>query len=209
MKQHNQPRKSMASSQITPHSGDLNVQDQQHSLFADRLFLRLKWPLFQPLSNTKVLDFDEAGEPHWTPLFGAAPGQHHAIVSEPVTDPPRTRMTVVLDPVDTWEYWQDADIFDQRPAPLTLENKDGGAVTLGQFVTEVHAYIAALRDLLLEAMATDTDNDIQYYFSGCQGPTRSDAAEENEPQFGVFLVDSQMTNMDEWWENVVGWVREG
>ncbi|KAI2637852.1 hypothetical protein GGS26DRAFT_588221 [Hypomontagnella submonticulosa] len=180
---------------------------QRTSLFADSLFLRLKWPLFQPLTDIRVLDIDAAGEPHWTPLFSRAPGLQHTIALEPVTDPLRTRIAVVLDPVDTWEYWEDADASDKKPAPLILEGREGGTITLGQFVTEVHTYIAGLRGLLQEALAADPNGDVKYFFAGCLGPPRNELMAQELPTFGVFLVDSEMEDMDEWWENVVGWVR--
>ncbi|KAI1392049.1 uncharacterized protein F4822DRAFT_114455 [Hypoxylon trugodes] len=199
----------MASSQDTTNPETSNSLDQQVSLFADRLFLRLKWQFFQPLSNIQVLDFDDAEEPHWTPLFGNAPGQQHVIASEPVTDPHRARLAVVLDPVESWEYWQDAELQNEKPVPLILEGRDGGVITLGQFVTEVHTYVAGLRDLLQEALAADPDGNVEYYFAGCMGPTRNKAAAQEEPRLSVFLVDSEMEDLDEWWENVIGWVRNG
>jgi hypothetical protein len=70
---------------------------------------------------------DENNEPHWFPLL-AEP--YHTVAMEPITEPPRSRMLVVLALVEYADYWQDSG--DEPPAPLVIENLDGQPISVTQ-----------------------------------------------------------------------------
>lgn len=116
-------------------------------------FRRLKWSILDDPSNVQVVDLDdETNEPKWTPLFGAAgTGQpNHPLVDQVATEPPCSRMLVILDEIEAWDFWQDAEAMDDRPAPLIIENTGGEPVTIGQIVTQTHTYAVGLKDVIYE-----------------------------------------------------------
>jgi hypothetical protein len=164
---------------------------------------RLKWSLLDPPSVIEVLDLNETGSPQWSHLLI---DPKHAFANEAITKPQRSRMLVVIDIVESWEYWQDADAWDERPAPLVIENTDGQPITVEQFVTEVYAYATELRDLMFEAEGRNEAERLRarYYYLLTSGPGRKDAGDTE----AVFYIStkSDVVNSDaelaDWWSQL-------
>lgn len=115
------------------------------ALFVELKFLCLKWSLLRPVSKFHVLNI-ERDTPVWTQLLGTGDQPDHPLASQSATDPPRHHMTVVLDPMESWEYWFDAEAMENRPRPFVIDNEKGEMITFGQFVTQIHAYAIYMHD---------------------------------------------------------------
>ncbi|KAH8723452.1 hypothetical protein GQ44DRAFT_570101, partial [Phaeosphaeriaceae sp. PMI808] len=109
-------------------------EDHQGTFLQDRL-KRVRWSLLQSPSTAQIVELNDMGEPEWRPLFGE-PNQ--ALAEEPLTYPPQARMLVLIDLVNSCDYWQDACAQDDRPAPLIIQNSNGQPITLAQFIKELH-----------------------------------------------------------------------
>ncbi|KAK8008188.1 hypothetical protein PG991_010739 [Apiospora marii] len=158
------------------------------ALFAELRFMRLKWSLFRPVSEIQP---------------------DHPLASQSATDPPRHRMIVVLDSVESWEYWHDAEAMDDRPLPLVIDNKNGEMVTIGQFVTQVHAYASSIKTVVYDCLAVpSTRDDVEFYYDGCLSP-RASAAAETDVTFSVCMMDDYNLPIvvEAHWGNVVKWVQ--
>jgi hypothetical protein len=143
-------------------------------VFLDHLADRLIWSLLEAPSTIQVLDMDENNEPQWFTLL-AEP--HHTVAMQPITDPPRSRMLVILEGVEYAEYWQDSG--DELPAPLVIENLDGQSISVAQFVIEVHEYTLRLRDVIYELEDRADDEEAVFLFYGVSGPKRKDVVDTN------------------------------
>jgi hypothetical protein len=177
--------------------------DADKALLRDEVTERLKWSLLDPPSKIEIIDLNEAGEPYWRPLLE---DPKHVLAGVAATEPPRSRMLVVLDMVDSWEYWQDACAYDDRPAPLLIENVDGQPISVEQFVTEIHKYTVSLRDLLYEAEGRDESEKqhARYYYLLTMGPTRKNAGDANA-EFRIHH-QSDCLNSDEDFEKYSAWI---
>ncbi|RYO91489.1 hypothetical protein DL766_005395 [Monosporascus sp. MC13-8B] len=154
--------------------------------FRHAVFRCLEWPIFEPLNSIRILDADEHGQQRWSPLF-ADDGQASPmsdVLNQPATDPPRSRMRVVISDIHFSESWQDDEALARRPAPLVIENRGGEPITVGQFIQQLSDYAAGLRDIL-EQIIGDIGGRVSYY-STCKGPPRENVTDEN----AVFAVES-------------------
>ncbi|KAH8719417.1 hypothetical protein GQ44DRAFT_659152, partial [Phaeosphaeriaceae sp. PMI808] len=69
----------------------------------------------------------------------------HPLADEPLFDPPLSCIDTIQigdfgEKVDRDIYYPKEERY-QPPAPLKIDNEDGDAITLRQFVTEVHAHV--------------------------------------------------------------------
>jgi hypothetical protein len=102
------------------------------------LFARLRWDVFGDIGNIKVdNDVSANGTPTIEPFAG------HPIAEENVTDPPVSRMAVAITPLNEKSIHDEQEEKDRYwpPPPLLLENEDGSAIKVRDFVTKVHAYL--------------------------------------------------------------------
>jgi hypothetical protein len=178
-------------------------KEEDQDVFLYDITDRLKWSLLDPPSSIEVLDLNEKGSPRWSHLLK---DPKHTLAEEAITNPPRSRMLVVLDMVAYWEFWQDANAWDECPAPLVIENTDGRPITVEQFVTKVGAYANELRNLMFEAEGRDEAERLRarYYFLLAMGPRRKDAG-DTEAIFSITL-QSDVVNSDaemaDWWSRL-------
>ncbi|KAK7962895.1 uncharacterized protein PG986_003720 [Apiospora aurea] len=170
------------------------------SLFAEKRFMRLKWSLLRPVSEIQVLTIAEDA-PVWTRLFGTQDQPSHPLALQSATEPPRYRMTVIMDDVERWEYWQDAEAMDDRPPPLVIENKNGDMISIGQFVSEIHAYASSIKTVIHDCLAVPLSREeVDFYYFGCLSP-RVSAAAEPDAKFLICLTDDyNHPNMATHWE---------
>ncbi|CAO2658351.1 Nn.00g060740.m01.CDS01 [Neocucurbitaria sp. VM-36] len=134
----------------------------------------LKWSILDSPTTAQIMELNSSGEPQWRPLFGEP---DHPLAKLPITEPPRSRMLIVLVMVHYWEFWQDACAEDDRPAPLLIENPDGQPITLAQFIKELHNYSVGLRDLIYEIEDRADSEHARLYCHGASGPKRKDAGD--------------------------------
>jgi hypothetical protein len=105
------------------------------------LLYRLRWNIFAPLDDIRVIDYTTST---------LTPFADHAIASESLADPPVDKLHVYIDACHEKEALDESDggpgEFTQ-PDPLILE---GNPITLGQFVSQTHAYLLAHRAQIVE-----------------------------------------------------------
>jgi hypothetical protein len=119
--------------------------ERDESVLREQLTNRLKWSLLDAPSTAQVFDLDENNEPQWRPLFD---GPNHALATEPIHEPPRSHMLVVLVLVHYWETRQGAKDEAGHPACLLIENMDERPISVAQFIVEVRDHAIELRDLI-------------------------------------------------------------
>jgi hypothetical protein len=102
------------------------------------LLYRLRWNVLATLDNIEIATgpYDQTTN---VPLFG------HPLADESIADPPFSRIDEVciaecLDKVVIRHEIPEEYRYKPPPA-LTINNEDGNPITLGQFVTQTHAYL--------------------------------------------------------------------
>lgn len=140
--------------------------------------------------TAEILELDGHGEPQWRPLLTTP---NHPFAHKSVTNPPRSRMLIVLTMIQSWEYWHDALAEDSCPAPLLIENADGQPISVAQLIAELHEYIKHLRDLIYEIEDRDPSENARLYLLGVVGPKRKDAGNA-DAQFWVHLDSDVVMN---------------
>ncbi|KAH7040923.1 uncharacterized protein B0I36DRAFT_358150 [Microdochium trichocladiopsis] len=177
----------------------------QPKAFKHDLFARLNWPLWEPLSNIRVLAVENLTEDRpmqWQPLFNDALEPVHAIAGLPTTHPPRSRMIVHIATIDDHDWWQDSCLMGQRPAPLVIDRTTprtqvGGGqsiITVADFVREVGAYLetqplrAAYEEIFHPRPGEPADRAL---FQACSGPRGSQVADPEAP-FRLSFMDGHV-----------------
>ncbi|KAF2825916.1 hypothetical protein CC86DRAFT_418509 [Ophiobolus disseminans] len=74
------------------------VPEDERGIYVEETSDRLKWSLLDVPGTAEVLDLDGNGEPQWLHLLG------HPFAETPVTEPPRSRMLLVLSLVHDFEW---------------------------------------------------------------------------------------------------------
>jgi hypothetical protein len=101
------------------------------------LLSRLRWSILGGLDNIEIA-FGPHDQPTWLPFFG------HSSANESLSEPPLSHVEAYSQDCASR---RDMDIGApeeyryKMPANLSINNLDGRPITLGQFVTEVHAYL--------------------------------------------------------------------
>jgi hypothetical protein len=116
---------------------DTMSTDPHRSIRHDLLW-RLRWNVSSAVEDTEIQagPYDQAID---MPFLG------HPLGEESLSQPPLSCIDAIH--IGDFADKEDRDIYlpkeegYQPPAPFRIENKDGSAITLGQFVTEVHAYV--------------------------------------------------------------------
>jgi hypothetical protein len=167
----------------------------------------LKWPVFRSIKDIEVMDGfeNEESEVTWSPLFGDS--GNHPIGSEPVTEPPVSRMSVVCDNVHGWDYWQDGDDMESRPKPLVIENEDEKQITIAQFVESVHSYLCGMRAIVNEVFGLAGASTTPFWY----GQTLTWRSEEGpkKPEWVLSVVVLSEDSIDSsHWERNLRFVRK-
>lgn len=105
-------------------------------------FDRLRWSVFEDVSNTRVVEDLDSPHPELFPFLD------HQIAGEPATKIPLREIPINIEALITWET---SDY--ERPERLTVHRADGRAVTVGDVVKQLSGYIIANKDDILEATA--------------------------------------------------------
>lgn len=100
------------------------------------LLYRLRWNILTALDNIEIVTGPH-NEESVIPFFG------NSSANESIAQPPLSRVEVSIG--DCWSK-RDYDYGDEEdrykpPAALFIENADGSPISVGQFVTQVHAYL--------------------------------------------------------------------
>lgn len=124
------------------------------------VFGRLKWSVLDSPSKVEIFFLDAEDNPQWAPLFT------DPIVGEAATNPPQSRLQIMLEPLGTWEHWRQAE--KEPPKQLFIENTDGQPISVGQFIQAVHDYAVPLRRLLCrccDIYAPEEEAHARFYFT--------------------------------------------
>lgn len=165
------------------------------------IFDRLRWSVLDSPLEVRVLEVGGENVPIWRPLFG---NPDSSIADEAATVPPRSCLSVVIDPLHHWYHWQDAEAWDERPAPLSIKNVNGEPISVWQLINEVHAYALHLRDLLCECLAVyESQLQACFYYSSWGG-SLDNPIERPDPCFSLEVItDSNGAwNMEEYWADI-------
>ncbi|KAI4673385.1 uncharacterized protein J4E88_008998 [Alternaria novae-zelandiae] len=123
-------------------------------------FERLRWSVFEDISNILVLDEPRTQKPDLLPFEG------HPIASEPASEIPLTKIAFSIYELNEFaalETGFNDDEFDepgfeenrryQRPEPLVVTRGDGGTVTVADVVQQLSGYFATHKEDILMAKA--------------------------------------------------------
>ena len=127
-------------------------------------------------------------------------------LDETAMDPPKSRLEITIEPLQSWWHWHDSDTKHLRPAQLLIENADGQPISVRQFIQAVHAYALPLRKLLLRCMdVTDLLNQqrARFFFDMITGGSVGEVS--GQQGFAVNVVEDPAGDGEKcaWiWENV-------
>ncbi|KAI4676696.1 uncharacterized protein J4E84_009531 [Alternaria hordeiaustralica] len=123
-------------------------------------FERLRWSVFEDISNILVLDEPRTQKPDLLPFEG------HPIASEPASEIPLTKIAFTIYELNEFaalETGFNDDEFDepgfeenrryQRPEPLVVTRGDGGTVTVADVVQQLSGYFLTHKEDILKAKA--------------------------------------------------------
>jgi hypothetical protein len=105
-------------------------------------FDRLRWPVFEDISEIRVADDSTSIEPELSPFSG------YPIASVPATETPLHEIAFSSDDLNKFDS---ADL--EAPEPLLVRRADGGVVTIGDVIEQLSHYFIAHKDVILEAKA--------------------------------------------------------
>ncbi|KAH6672074.1 hypothetical protein B0J14DRAFT_595060 [Halenospora varia] len=156
-------------------------------LMDERIWRRLRWPLFGPLSDIMVMEDGADPQSPLRPLFGIS--QSHLLASELATEPPRMRMLVDCSIVSCYE----AGTSEPIPEPLIIESSGGGPLTIGDIVKKLHPYLSEMETVIREVF----NSIAQFFFSGFGGKSCTEPYDPNDV-FQVYVKEDE-GDMDEHW----------
>ncbi|KAI4647670.1 hypothetical protein J4E93_004080 [Alternaria ventricosa] len=123
-------------------------------------FERLRWSVFEDVSNILVLDEPNTQKP------GLSPFEGHAIALEPASEIPLTKIAFSIDELNQFAALETGfsdDEFDepgfeenrryQRPEPLLVTRADSGTVTVADVVQQLSVYFSTHKEDILMAKA--------------------------------------------------------
>jgi hypothetical protein len=102
------------------------------------VFSQLKWSVLDAPSKVEMFSLDADDRPQWASL------STNAIADEPATAPPNYRLQIRLEPLQSWENWQQSET--EPPELLLIENNDDQPISVKQFIQAVHDYAVSLRE---------------------------------------------------------------
>jgi hypothetical protein len=110
------------------------------------LLYRLRWDIFGPLHDIYVVEEPGNSNTALTPFLS------HSMAYESLAHPPLTKLSVHIQCCE--EKWASNEHEDewryQPPAPIVINHGDGSPITLGEFVTQTHAYLNANREQIFK-----------------------------------------------------------
>ncbi|KAF2714296.1 hypothetical protein K504DRAFT_367104 [Pleomassaria siparia CBS 279.74] len=111
-----------------------------HRMRRDIIY-RLRWNILGTLENIEI-----AAGPHGEETFVPFVGSSYA--NESIAQPPLSRLSVrVGEFLDKRSFDYAEEEYRYRPPPeLIISNHDDSPITMGQFITEVHAYLTRNMD---------------------------------------------------------------
>lgn len=167
------------------------------------IFNRLKWSVLDSPSDVQVFGPDDEGVLQWRPLTEESSKSQ---LDETAMYPPKSRLEITIEPLQSWWHWHDSDTKHLRPAQLLIENADGQPISVRQFIQAVHAYALPLRKLLLRCMdVTDPSNQqrARFFFDMITGGSVGEVS--GQQGFAVNVVEDPAGDGEKcaWiWENV-------
>jgi hypothetical protein len=124
-------------------------------------FERLRWSVFEDVSNILVLDEPKTQKPGLSPFKG------HVIAAELASKIPLTEIAFCIDDLDANEL---PDY--KRPKPLLVSRAGGGTVTVADVVEQLSAYILTHKeDILMVKEACLEESAGDYGAGDGQGAT--------------------------------------
>lgn len=130
-------------------------RDFNHRIRHDLLF-RLRWDIFADLNEIEIL----IGPPDQTIAFRLF---EHPFANESLVQPPISRIDKVCleDCEEKRCLDENEEEYRYQPPPgLTISNEDGSPITLGQLVTEMHAYFDLQKEEITRTKAEIYGEDI-------------------------------------------------
>jgi len=134
-----------------------SLTNTRGAICLNEAFERLRWPVFEDISNVLVLD---------DPKTDLSPFDGHAIASEPASEIPLTKIAFSIDELNEFAALETGfgdDEFDepgfeenrryQRPEPLLVTRADGGTVTVADVVQQLSVYFFTHKEDILMAKA--------------------------------------------------------
>lgn len=184
------------------------------------LFYRLRWNIFAILDEIEIV----TGPYNSITIIPFISCQ---LANKSITNPPLSR----IDEVCIAECWDRVDYrygeeFRYKPPPsLTIYNKDGSPITLGQFVTEVHAYLNLHAEELKTAKALtygrarpidSTDrvpaygeyylpSNVRFFFWKAEGVRIGENFVRVSVQF--FVEGERLTTVEQFWDKQLAFVQ--
>jgi hypothetical protein len=107
------------------------VNDDRGAISMNDVFNRLRWPIFEDISNIRVLDGPKISNPDLLPFVG------HAIATEPASQIPLTEIAFLI-----YDLAVHHSEFPDYTAPedLCVSRADGGIVTVKDVVEQLSVY---------------------------------------------------------------------
>jgi len=142
--------------------GNLNgsLTNTRGAIHLNEAFERLRWSVFEDISNILVLDEPRTQKPDLLPFEG------HAIASEPASEIPLNKIAFSIDELNQFAALETGfsdEEFDepgfeenrryQRPEPLVVTKGDGGTVTVADVVQQLSKYFLTHKEDILKAKA--------------------------------------------------------
>ncbi|KAH7401300.1 hypothetical protein BKA66DRAFT_564952 [Pyrenochaeta sp. MPI-SDFR-AT-0127] len=100
-------------------------------------FCPAKWSLLDPLPEPQIVGVDARGEPPLQPFFEGGPDT--AAANGAATEPPNSRLHILIEPLNSWWPWHDKRHL--KTAPGLIEYTDGQQISVKQFMRAVHDYV--------------------------------------------------------------------
>jgi hypothetical protein len=170
---------------------DPNLSVREPPLLEGDLLRSLKWSVFDPVETIQVREAQTGPEGLTHSPFFQGQQEWHPVAGRPVTNPPVTSMKIVVDAVDAWDYWHDADDMASCPQPF-LVRKEGhqSFITVLDFVRAIHNYCSSISEIMYDCFDDIPESGVKFWFEGCLGPGRSQW-QNNDNKFSIIIETGQ------------------
>ncbi|CAG5174520.1 uncharacterized protein ALTATR162_LOCUS7806 [Alternaria atra] len=131
-----------------------SVDNTRNAISPNDAFRRLRWSIFEDVSNIRVLDdpqmldspFSRTQNPSFSPFVG------HAIATEPASQIPLTEIAFSISDLVNYacELPSELNIYTE-PEDLRVRRADGGIVTVADVVEQLSAYFITYKEDILLA----------------------------------------------------------
>lgn len=143
-------------------------------LLAENILGSLEWSVLDPVETIRVREAQAGSNDLTYTPFLRRQQEWHLVAANPVTNPPVTTMKIVVDAVDAWDYWHDAEDMASCPQPFVL-NKEGDQsfITVLDFVRAVYSYCSSISETIYDCFDEIPASGVKFWYNGCLGPRRS------------------------------------